>query len=125
MEGVRAVREPPLQGVRREVANGLQALLSLRLRNTPAEDMIELTADIWVAAMGQRVSVEQLDAPRIAAGFQRLFPTVREWPAPIQVIELMPRRPPQPALTHTISAAERQANKERLRELSRRITGGE
>jgi hypothetical protein len=84
--------------VRAEVANGLQALLSLRLRNAPAEDMIELTADIWAQAFAARASVESLDAPRIREGFRRIFPRVREWPAPAEVLEKMPDRPPQPAL---------------------------
>ena len=118
MEGVGARRAVPLHWVRVEVANGLQALLSLRLKNTPAEDMIELTADIWVAAIGQRVSIEQLDSHRIREGFQRLFPKIREWPAPIQVIELMPRRQPLPEITHTVSSEERENNLKRIREIT-------
>lgn len=84
--------------IRGEVADGLQALLSLRLRNTPAEDMIELTADIWVQALALRVSAETIDAPRIREGFRLIFPRIREWPAPIDVIELMPPRPARAAL---------------------------
>ena len=130
MESVGAVSEPPrcavpLQWVRVEVADGLQALLSLRLKNTPAEDMIELTADIWVAALGRRVSVEQLDAHRIREGFQRLFPKVREWPAPIQVIELMPPRKPVPAISYEISREQRHVNKQRLRDLAQMMTKGD
>lgn len=81
-----------------EVGNGLQGLIALRLRNAPAEDMIELTADIWVESFAQRVSIEGLDAPRIREGFRRIFPRIREWPAPIDVIELMPNRPVRQAL---------------------------
>jgi len=83
-----------------EVADGLAALMALRLRNAPAEDTIELTADIWEQAFMRRlgVAVEPLDAPRIAEGFRRIFPTVTEWPAPAQVMGLMPGRPPQKQL---------------------------
>lgn len=84
--------------IRIAVADGLEGLLALRLKNTPAEDMIELTADIWVHAFSQRVSVESIDAPRIREGFMQIFPRIREWPAPLDVLELMPDRPPQPLL---------------------------
>lgn len=84
--------------IRIAVADGLEGLLALRLKNAPAEDMIELTADIWVHAFSRRVSVESIDAPRIREGFMQIFPRIREWPAPLDVIELMPDRPPQPRL---------------------------
>ena len=86
--------------LRNEVGNGLQALLALRLKNAPAEDMVELTADIWLVAFSRRLGVvsEEIDAPRIAEGFRRYFPTAREWPAPIDVLGLIPRRPPQKSL---------------------------
>jgi hypothetical protein len=86
--------------LRRELAHGLQALLALRLKNAPAEDMVELTADIWLQAFTRRmgIAVEELDAPRIAEGFRRLFPVAREWPAPADVLGMMPGRPPQKRL---------------------------
>lgn len=80
------------------VLDGLSALVALRLRNTPAEDMIELTADIWVRAFRQRAFIREVDEPRIRAAFDRVFPTLREWPAPLDVIELMPPRPERPKL---------------------------
>ncbi|GFO67903.1 hypothetical protein GMLC_14820 [Geomonas limicola] len=82
--------------IKAEIAHGLQALLSLRLKNTPAEDMIELTADIWVRAFMHRLgrsSIEAIDAPRIQEGFAQTFPRVREWPAPVEVMDRMPARP--------------------------------
>ena len=92
------------------VLDGLSALVALRLRNTPAEDMIELTADIWVRAFRQRVFIQETDEPRIRAAFDLIFPKIREWPAPLDVIELMPPRPerlklPPPELTDEEHAA--------------------
>lgn len=87
-----------MEWIRREIANGLQALLSLRLDNTPAEDMIELTADIWVQAFAQRCRSESVDAPRIRAGFRETFPRIRKWPVPADVLERMPPRPDPPQL---------------------------
>jgi hypothetical protein len=107
--------------VRAAISHGLQGLLALRLENAPAADTIAKTADIWEQAIGPRVSIEQLDAPRIASGFKRIFSLVRKWPAPIQVIELMPPRPRPPQLTHTISAAESAKNVERIHEICRSV----
>lgn len=85
-----------MKWIREEVGNGLQALLSLRLKNTPAEDMIELTADIWVQAFGVKLgswAIEERDAPRIREAFRKAFPRIRDWPAPLDVIEQLPPRP--------------------------------
>lgn len=79
-----------------EVADGLSALVALRLENAPGEDVLDKTADIWELAFMRelgRYAVEDLDAVRIRDGFGRCFPQVRRWPAPREVIELMPRRP--------------------------------
>ena len=107
--------------LRETILDGLTGLLVLRLRNAPASDTIKKTADIWEQAIGPKVSNEELDAPRIAAGFKRIFPLVREWPAPIQVIELMPLRPRLPALEYSITPEQRRKNKERLRELAKLV----
>ncbi|MFH1027695.1 MAG: hypothetical protein V1791_06810 [Pseudomonadota bacterium] len=95
--------------IRESVADGLGALLALRLKNTPAEDMIELTADIWVRAFRKRVFIQELDAPRIRAAFDEIFPRIREWPAPRDVLELMPPRPPQLALPAPVVSDEQHA----------------
>lgn len=86
------------------VMDGLSALVALRLKGTPGEDMIELTADIWVRAFRHNVFVRELDEPRIKVAFDRVFGRIREWPAPLDVIGLMPPRAerlklPQPELT--------------------------
>jgi hypothetical protein len=87
--------------LRREVVEGLQALLALRLDRAPAADMIVLTANIWERAFERRLgtnAIEAIDAPRVREGFLVNFPKLREWPAPADIIESMPPRPPRPAL---------------------------
>jgi len=79
--------------VRRAVGDGLEALMALRLKNAPAEDTMEFIADIWLRAFRQRAFIQELDEPRIRAAFDRIFGRIREWPAPLDVIELMPSRP--------------------------------
>jgi hypothetical protein len=104
--------------IRKEVGDGLEALLALRLKNTPAEDMIELTADIWERAFRQRVHTKAIDVPRIREAFNRIFPKIREWPAPLDVIELMPPRPEQKKLpAPKLSDEEHAASVAKLKEM--------
>lgn len=93
------------------VMDGLSALVALRLKGTPGEDMIELTADIWVRAFRQRVFIQDVDEKRVRVAFDKIFSRVREWPAPLDVIELMPPRPPQLALPPPVLADEEHAAK--------------
>lgn len=89
------------QWLRNEISDGLSGLMALRLRNAPGEDTVDMTADIWEQAMVRhlgRYAEESLDATRIREGFRRIFSVVREWPAPREVIEQMPKRPPLPSL---------------------------
>ncbi len=111
--------------VRIAISSGLAGLLALRLENSPAADTITKTADIWEQAIKPKASVKDLDAPRIAAAFRQLFPKVRKWPGPAQLVELMPARRPQKTLDNEISTEQRAANRKRFQELSRMITGGE
>lgn len=106
------------QWVTDEVADGLAGLLALRLRNAPGEDLVEKTADIWEQAISQRVSCEQLDRLRIREGFRRIFPAVREWPAPFELLDKMPDRPKQERLPPPqVSEEEHQANAARVKEM--------
>ena len=107
--------------LRREIGSGLQALLSLRLKDAPPAETITGTAEIWVRAFVARIGSTargEVDAPRIRAAFCAIFPRIREWPAPIDVIELMPPRPPQPKLPEPeIPEEERQQKVQELKEI--------
>lgn len=66
-----------------------------------------------------------IDAPRIREGFRRLFPTLRKWPVPAQLIEQIPGRPlraslPAPPLT----LADQEAGKQKFAELKARLAAG-
>lgn len=79
--------------LKREIKYGLQALVVLGLEGQPAEDVLPKTADIWLGAILRgRVCClsETIDAPRIREGFSRLISRVYRWPAPAQLIELVP-----------------------------------
>lgn len=84
--------------LKREIASGLQALVALSLEGQPSAEILPLTADIWLAAMERRLRIEEVDAARLKAAFRLFFPVAVRWPAPAQILELLPPRPPQPAL---------------------------
>jgi hypothetical protein len=84
--------------LRREISAGLQALVAQSLKFQPGADMIAMNADVWHVSLKKVCTIEPVDAPRIRAGFERLFGRVEEWPAPKQLLELMPARPPRQSL---------------------------
>lgn len=79
------------------VIEGLQTLLTLRLRNAPPADTIEAVVEVWLAVfMSRNVQwQEERDAPRIHSAFLTIAGTVDFWPAPVQVFQAMPH-PPEP-----------------------------
>lgn len=73
--------------------DGLSRLLCLGLERTPASDMIEGTAAMWVQAVTHDRAFDRgLDAPRFRHAFVTLAATRTTWPAPMHFIEAMPRR---------------------------------
>ena len=84
--------------LKREIASGLQALVALSLEGQPSAEVLPLTADIWLAALERRLRIEEVDAERLRAAFRAFFPVAVRWPAPAQILELLPPRPERPKL---------------------------
>lgn len=104
--------------LRVEIAAGLQALVAQSLKFQPGVDMITKNADIWFVALKKVCTIEEVDAPRIRTGFERLFSRISEWPAPKQLLDLMPARPVRRALPEPpISAEEHEKGMEKVRQL--------
>ena len=82
------------------VIEGLQMLLTLRLRNAPAHDTITAVLDVWLVAIMKRnpVWLEQRDAPRFRSAFLDLAGTLDAWPAPVQLYRALPKLPDQARL---------------------------
>ena len=114
--------------LKREVVEGLQALIALRLKGAPAADMVVLTAEIWQRAFERRLgkyAIEEVDASRIREGFMAQFPKLREWPAPADVIESMPPRPPRAALPEPqVTQEQHQENVRRVKTMLAELTAG-
>ena len=62
---------------------------------SPTQDMVQVVLDQWVEVFADRIGRidERLDTPRIEKAFKIAKGTFSTWPAPSQIIELMPRRP--------------------------------
>jgi hypothetical protein len=108
----------------REVARGLQGLLALRLVGSPPEDSIELTLDVWLAAI-ESMSVnwnEQLDAERVRRAFRTLYRTCDRWPPPKLFLDNLGNRDPPKALPPPqISEEQRKKNVASLREMMMKL----
>lgn len=82
------------------ILDGLTHLMPLSLPNTPAEDVIEYTAQVWYEALtatGTDWNAE-MDIKRIKTGFRKLTPHLDRWPTPRQLLEGLPARPKPKAL---------------------------
>jgi hypothetical protein len=84
-----------------EIATGLQKLYPLSLDRTPAFDVIPGTALAWVEGLTYgREWDQQRDTPRLRAAFSRLLAEAERWPAPRELLAMLPETPRAPALTH-------------------------
>ena len=103
-----------------EVLTGLQRFYALRLKNSPPADATLATAAVWTDAINDHPIAwdESLDRKRIELAFRKLCSNIIEWPAPRQLIELIPRRPEQAKLPAPQMSPEQIAlNKLRLAEI--------
>ncbi|MDD2319155.1 MAG: hypothetical protein PHO83_03795 [Geobacteraceae bacterium] len=104
--------------LRWEIGTGLSALVAQSLKFQPGADMITMNADVWYLTLKKVCTIEQVDTPRIRAGFERLFGQVTEWPAPKQLIDVMPARPPRRSLPEPeLTEADRQRGREVIQQL--------
>lgn len=80
------------QWLKNAVIDGLQALLVLRLRGSPAKDTLPALANLWVATITTRPVLwdEERDAPRIKKAFLELMATADHWPAPSAFLAMIP-----------------------------------
>jgi hypothetical protein len=80
----------------REVATGIQRLLCLSLDGCPAAEVLPGTVAAWCEAIQRnRLLDEERDVPRIREAFAVLLTRYRRWPAPVDLIENLPRWMPE------------------------------
>lgn len=108
--------------LRQAIVAGLSALIVQSLKFQPSGDMICMNADIWHVALKKICTIEEVDAPRIRSGFERLFGQVTEWPKPKELLDLMPPRPTRRALPEPPPTEEdRRRGKEKMNQLLQKM----
>lgn len=84
----------------RLILEGVQRMLGLRLPGSPAADMVQTTANLWIEAITNlnRVWIEERDTDRIRKAFRTLAATMDRWPAPKHFLEALPPTNENPTL---------------------------
>ena len=91
--------------LRREIAQGLAALIGLGRQGAPAADSVVVTAGLWESLLiSKGITIEQLDQSRIYNGFKELLNNFDTWPEPKDLLARMPRRPERQKLETPPSA---------------------
>lgn len=106
------------------IVEGLQALHTLALPNTPAADTIQLPALVWIETLWSgRAWNEEQDTPRLRAAFVSLAGSVDRWPAPRALLAHLPAPAWQPLLpAPRPTEAERELAKRELKAMRQRFT---
>lgn len=103
--------------IKQEISEGLMRLMCLGLERTPAAEVIQLTAAVWLEAITEgREFDQQLDAPRFRRAFAVLCRDCRQWPLPSSLLEAMP-----PREQLTITKQPIKANPERAEQAAREL----
>ena len=97
-------------GVKEEIMLGLQKLLALQLERAPALETLAKTGLVWMEAIGYERSFADDDAPRFREAFVRLAARCKSWPSPAALLEVLPERPPLPALPEPETTPEQRAS---------------
>ena len=108
-----------MEWLKQEIKNGLAALYVLSLNNTPSQELIAKTRDVWHMAIVRqsRDWQAELDVPRLRAGFETLCATAERWPAPAQLLAAMPPRKVLAITADGYSESKRLRNKVKLSEM--------
>ena len=96
-------------GVKEEIMLGLQKLLALQLERSPALETLAKTGLVWIEAIGYERCFADEDAPRFREAFVRLAARCKSWPSPVALLEVLPDRPPLPALPEPEISPEQRA----------------
>lgn len=100
----------------REVATGMQRLLCLSLDGQPAAEVIPGTVAAWCEAVQRnRLMDESRDCPRLREAFGALMARCRRWPAPVDLIEALPRWVPEEPKALPVGAEEQARRDETAR----------
>ena len=110
------------------LAKGVAMLLLLRLKNSPTEDVIQPTLEVWYRVITHKKEWDMtLDKPRFEAAFMQLGQTCDWFPTPKQLLEALPGReypelpspPPKSVEEMAQEKAKMESNLQRLKAILR------
>ncbi|MCQ9121205.1 hypothetical protein MUU45_001692 [Rodentibacter pneumotropicus] len=110
------------------LAKGVAMLLLLRLKNSPADDVIKPTLEAWYRVITHKKAWDMdLDKVRFETAFMTLGQTCDWFPTPKQLLEVLPKReypelrPPPPKTEEELAAeqAQKERNVQRLKDILR------
>lgn len=105
------------------VIEGLQKLVVLRLRNTPAQEAITAVAAVWIEVLSKHQRWQEADLARVNAAFASLMATATDWPAPRHFLDHLPPKPkPQSIAPPPPSPEQRAQIEQMLKDLTQRYT---
>jgi hypothetical protein len=90
--------------LRMEIAIAFKQFLCMKLAKPPVAEEIPFTAESWLIAIADGMT-EQLDRERIKAGFKQLYRTLKWWPQPAELLNVLSRRQ-QPSPSNKVAKAE-------------------
>ena len=81
--------------LKKVITEQLSILIALSLPYRPSDEMFPITVKVWIETFGTALgrADQSLDEPRIRAAFKEARTKLTKWPAPFQILELLPRRP--------------------------------
>lgn len=88
-------KDTPDVWLRHIICEAFQRMISRRMQDAPAADLIEAVAEDWLDIVGEGMT-EELDRDRIIAGFKLIFRECRRWPQPSELLKRLPRRITKP-----------------------------
>lgn len=104
------------------IGEGLQRMRAVGLEGAPPVETIELTAEVWADAIWGCPTAwdEALDRERLRMAFKEATRKCDKWPAPKQVLALMPKRASQLMLSEPkLTEEQRKANLLKIRQTIR------
>ncbi|MDP8079537.1 hypothetical protein [Phocoenobacter skyensis] len=105
------------------LAQGMASLLLLRLKNSPPEDAIEPTMEVWFKTITfKKVWEQEQDQWRFEHAFMKLAQTCEWFPAPAQLLANLPARKEPKALPEPeITQEQRQKMALRVQKLKKQL----
>lgn len=121
---------PPADWFEEVVAEGIAKLYVLRLESAPAADTLDGVEMVWVEALWYSNVAwdEELDSDRLRQAFRALTQRATRWPAPRELMTLLPGRPQRTPLPPPPQTPEQKAKAEaqlaKLREMMKGLNLG-